>query len=165
MPEDARDAVPGDGRDESTNERADRNWDELMQELRVMQTGTQILTGFLLAVAFQPRFTDLDALQVGLYVSLVVLAGLSTLLALAPVTLHRTVFARRMKPDLVRVAARIVAIDLAVIALLSVGVTGLIVDVALGRVAGAMALIVGAALVVGLWVVLPRRVRHESHGS
>ncbi|MDY0830071.1 DUF6328 family protein [Microbacterium sp. BG28] len=165
MSEDARDAVPGDGRDESANERADRNWDELMQELRVMQTGTQILTGFLLAVAFQPRFTDLDALQVALYISLVVLAGLSTLLALAPVTLHRSVFARRMKPALVRMAARIVAIDLAVIALLSVGVTALIVDVALGRTAGAVALIGGAVLVVALWVVLPRRFRRETHSS
>lgn len=165
MSEDERDAVPGDGRDESANERADRNWDELMQELRVMQTGTQILTGFLLAVAFQPRFTELDALQVALYIALVVLAGLSTLLALAPVTLHRTVFARRMKPALVRVAARIVAIDLAVIALLSVGVTALIVDVAIGRTAGAVALIVGAVLVTGLWVVLPRRFRRETHSS
>lgn len=43
------DDVRVDGRDETRNERADRNWDELMQELRVMQTGTQILTGFLLA--------------------------------------------------------------------------------------------------------------------
>ncbi|MDR6199386.1 hypothetical protein QE374_001295 [Microbacterium sp. SORGH_AS428] len=165
MSEDERDAVPGDGRDESANERADRNWDELVQELRVMQTGTQILTGFLLAVAFQPRFTELDALQVALYIALVVLAGLSTLLALAPVTLHRTVFARRMKPALVRVAARIVAIDLAVIALLSVGVTALIVDVAIGRTAGAVALIVGAVLVVGLWIVLPRRFRRGTHSS
>src|SRR5690606_7271715 len=55
-----------DGRDETSNERADRNWEELMQELRVMQTGTQVLSGFLLAVAFQPRFADLDDLQRGL---------------------------------------------------------------------------------------------------
>ena len=52
-----------DGRDETPNERADRNWNELLQELRVMQTGTQILTGFLLAVAFQPRFTDMDRVR------------------------------------------------------------------------------------------------------
>lgn len=50
-----------DGRDESPSERADRNWYEVLQELRVMQTGTQILTGFLLALAFQPAFADLDA--------------------------------------------------------------------------------------------------------
>ena len=29
----------GDQRDETATERADRNWDELLQELRVTQTG------------------------------------------------------------------------------------------------------------------------------
>ena len=47
-----------DGRDESPNERLDRNWNEMLQELRVTQTGTQILTGFLLAIAFQPISTS-----------------------------------------------------------------------------------------------------------
>ena len=84
-----------DGRDETRNERADRNWDELLQELRVMQTGTQILTGFLLAVAFQPRFEDMDELQRDLYVVLVGLAALATILALAPVGMHRATFGRR----------------------------------------------------------------------
>jgi hypothetical protein len=153
---DADDALPGDGRRESENERADRNWDELMQELRVMQTGTQILTGFLLAVAFQPRFTDLDGFQVALYLVLVVLADFSSLLALAPVALHRMFFARRRKPRLVTVAGRIVAADLVVIGLLSVGVTMLVFDVALGRVAGIAAVVIGSVIVVGLLIALPR---------
>lgn len=145
-----------DGRDETANERADRNWDELMQELRVMQTGTQILTGFLLAVAFQPRFTDMDAAQRVLYVALVGLAALSTILALTPVGMHRTLFGRRRKPDLVRVAARIVKFDLGVIAALSIGVTTLIIDFAVGRAAGVVALVVSLCVVVMLWLVLPR---------
>ena len=74
-----------DGRDETRNERADRNWEELLQELRVMQTGTQILTGFLLAVAFTPRFEDMDEFQRDVYVVLVGLAAVATILALAPV--------------------------------------------------------------------------------
>ena len=60
-----RDTHPTDdlrrtGATRSPAERADRNWSEVLQELRVMQTGTQILTGFLLALAFQPAFADLD---------------------------------------------------------------------------------------------------------
>jgi len=51
------DAAPG--RDETPEERADRNWAEILQELRAVQTGTQILTGFLLAIAFQPVFAEL----------------------------------------------------------------------------------------------------------
>ncbi|MEU4016442.1 DUF6328 family protein [Microbacterium sp. NPDC028030] len=148
-----------DGRDETANERADRNWDELLQELRVMQTGTQILTGFLLAVAFQPRFTDMDALQRDMYVVLVALAAVATILALAPVGMHRALFGHRRKPDLVRIAARIVRIDLVVIGALTVGVTTLIVDFTVGRTAGIIALIAALILVVSLWVALPRLMR------
>ena len=122
-----------DDRDESPAERADRNWDELLQELRVMQTGSQILAGFLLAVAFQPRFTELTPEQVVLYLVLVALAGLSTLLALAPVTVHRRYFGQHRKPNVVAIAARFVIADLVVIGALSVGVTTLVFEVTLGR--------------------------------
>ncbi|WAA67298.1 DUF6328 family protein [Microbacterium oxydans] len=148
-----------DGRDETANERADRNWDELLQELRVMQTGTQILTGFLLAVAFQPRFTDMDELQRDLYVVLVGLAAVATILALAPVGMHRALFGRRRKPDLVRIAARIVRIDLIVIGALTIGVTTLIVDFTVNRTAGIVALVAALVLVLALWIALPRIMR------
>lgn len=158
------DALPGDGRRESANERADRNWEDLMQELRVMQTGSQILTGFLLAVAFQPRFSELDRSQVALYVALVVTAALSSLLALTPVSLHRTLFGRRRKPLVVAVGSRIVAVNLVVIGLLLVGVTTLIVDVALGRVAGIVTAGVGAVVVALLWLAIPRRLAGNRGG-
>ena len=97
----ARRRSRSDGRDETHNERADRNWNELLQELRVTQTGTQILTGFLLTIPFQQRFADLDAYQTDLYLVLVVLAVLATALFVAPVSLHRILFGRRLKPELV----------------------------------------------------------------
>lgn len=147
-----------DGRDETPNERADRNWEELLQELRVMQTGTQILTGFLLAVAFQPRFTDMDPLQRDLYIVLVGLAALATVLALAPVGLHRALFGRRRKPELVRVATRIVTADLVVIAALTVGVTTLIIDFTVSRTAGVVTLVTASVVVIVLWLALPKLV-------
>lgn len=153
------DAIPDakrDGRDETPNERADRNWDELMQELRVMQTGTQVLSGFLLAVAFQPRFTELDDLQRTLYIVLVGLAMLATVLALAPVGMHRSLFGRHLKPDLVRFASRMVRADLVVIGLLSVGVMTLIVDFTVDRTTAIVVLIVAVVIVLALWVFLPR---------
>ncbi len=150
-----------DGRDETPNERADRNWEELLQELRVMQTGTQILTGFLLAVAFQPRFTDMDEFQRDLYVVLVALAALATILALAPVGIHRALFGSRLKPELVRTAARLVKIDLFVIGALTIGVTTLIVDFTVSRTAGIIALVASLVLVLvlGLWMALPGLLR------
>ncbi len=70
-PDPNADVDPDDGRDETENERMDRNWDEIIQELRVTQTGTQILTGFLLTIAFQPRFVELDSFQHAVYLTLV----------------------------------------------------------------------------------------------
>ncbi|MFD5215645.1 DUF6328 family protein [Microbacterium sp. NPDC058345] len=154
-----------DGRDETPSERADRNWDDLMQELRVMQTGTQILTGFLLAVAFQPLFTDLDGMQRTLYVALVLLAAVATVLALAPVGLHRFLFARRMKPELVQMADRLVKVNLLVIGAVTVGVTTFILDIAVSRTA---ALIAGGAILVFvlvLWLTLPLRLMRRARRS
>jgi hypothetical protein len=145
-----------DGRNESPNERSDRNWNDILQELRVALTGTQLIGGFLLAVAFQPRFEELDDYQRTLYLLLVSLAGLATVIGLAPVTLHRTLFRRQAKERVVRTGNRLLIAHLAVVALLVVGVTALIFDLTLGRVPGLIALGVGAVVIVSLWIVLPR---------
>ncbi|WP_336660313.1 DUF6328 family protein [Leucobacter sp. USHLN153] len=157
--------VNGDGRFESENQRADRNWNEILQELRVAQTGTQILGGFLLAVAFQPRFQDLDQFQLTLYLILVGLAGVAAVLGLAPVTLHRTFFGQGRKPAIVRLGGRLLAADLVVLALLAAGVTGLVFDFAVSRTAGLISLITGVVVVVSVWSVLPHWVIRRSTGS
>ena len=144
------------GRNETPNERSDRNWNDILQELRVALTGTQLIGGFLLAVAFQPRFGELDDYQLALYLVLVALAGLATVIGLAPVTLHRTLFRRQAKERVVRTGNRLLIAHLVVVALLVVGVTGLVFDLALDRVAGLVALSVGAVIVLGLWLLLPR---------
>jgi hypothetical protein len=59
-----------DGRDETELERDDRNLVELLQEARVVQTGVQILFGFLLTGAFQPKFEQLSSFQKGLAATL-----------------------------------------------------------------------------------------------
>ena len=150
-----------DGRDETVDERADRNWEELMQELRVMQTGTQILTGFLLAVAFQPMFRELNDLQRLLYIALVLLAATATVLALTPVGMHRLLFAQGRKPELVRVANRIVKANLIVIAALTVGVTVLIIDFTFDHVFAFIAGGIGVIAIIALWVLLPVLVRNR----
>src|ERR671932_2506116 len=152
--QDRRDAIP-DGRDESRNERLDRNWGELLQELRVLETGTQILTGFLLTVAFQQRFSQLNQGQVTLYLVLVSLSALETMLVLAPVSLHRTLFRQGKKDVLVTWTNRVLRISLAIVALTVVGVVVLLFDVAteLGVAIGAGA--VAAVVLGGLWFALP----------
>lgn len=160
-PDPSADAA-GDGRDETETERLDRNWNEILQELRVIQTGTQILTGFLLAIAFQQRFTDLDAFQVDVYLVLVVLSVLATLLGLAPVSLHRELFRRRAKKTLVHTANILLRLTLIAVALVLVGTVLLVFDVVTGRPLALTMATITAVTIVGVWLALPWRVRLRS---
>jgi len=156
--------LPDHGRNETENERLDRNWNEMLQELRVTQTGTQILTGFLLTLAFQPRFADLDDFQVAVYLVLVGLAALSTALGLGPVSLHRALFRRQKKDAVVKVADRLMMAILLCVGLLVTGVVLLIFDFVLGRTTGVVAAVVTAILVVLIWVALPFSHRRRGAG-
>jgi hypothetical protein len=144
-----------DAETETEPERLARNWEEILQELRVTQTGTQIITGFLLTIPFQARFTDLTATQVGIYLALVSTAAVSTVLALAPVSLHRALFRRHAKPQIVQVAHVLVRLALVAIAITLSGTTLLIFDVVLGRTAGIVAGAVTLVLTCIAWLALP----------
>ncbi|HEV6955732.1 MAG TPA: DUF6328 family protein [Promicromonospora sp.] len=150
-----------DDRGESPAQRADRNWNELLQELRVMQTGVQILTGFLLTLPFQSRFADLDSYQHVVYLALVATAVLATALVVAPVSVHRSLFRRQMKRAVVTLADRLTRIALVVLAVVMAGVALLVFDVVVGRTAGVVA---GSAVLVGLalvWMLLPELLRRR----
>ena len=151
-----------DGRDETFVERMDRNWEELLQELRVTQTGAQILTGFLLTLPFQGRFWDLDAYQQDLYLVLVVLAVLATVLIIAPVSLHRLLFRRRLKPQLVDAGHWFARAGLTALALVLTGATMLLFDVVLDRTAGVVAGATCLLLIVLMWVALPHVIAHRA---
>ncbi|GAA4424839.1 DUF6328 family protein [Georgenia halophila] len=143
------------GRHETDDERADRNWVELLQELRVTQTGVQLLTGFLLTLPFQRRFTELDTVQVGIYLTLVLLAALTTMFVIAPVSMHRVLFQRRLKTETVRAGHRVATVGLASLGLVVVGTVLLIFDVVVGRTTSiAVAGGVLAVVAVG-WLVVP----------
>ncbi|GGS17167.1 hypothetical protein Snoj_31710 [Streptomyces nojiriensis] len=96
-----------DGRSESVEERADRQWQELIQEIRVAQTGVQILFGFLLTVAFTPHFQSLPETDKVIYIVTVVLGALATGALIGPVSFHRIVSGRRIKPEAVAWASRL----------------------------------------------------------
>lgn len=153
------------GRHETPNERWDRNWVDIQQELRIVQTGTQILAGFLLTLPFQQRFTTLDAGQEAVYLVLVVLAVLVTVTALSAVATHRLVFRQRQKHDLVRAGNVILFATLIASAVLFAGTVLFVFDVVIGDVGG---IIGGVAVFLGtavLWVSVPlalRRTRHDT---
>jgi hypothetical protein len=154
----------GAERDETATERADRNWNELLQELRVTQTGLQILTGFLLTVPFQQRFGELDPTLRFVFLLALGLAVVSTVLVVAPVASHRILFRRRAKPELVEVADRLTKAGLATLALTIVAVVFLVFGFVAGTTAAVVAGVVALAFFVVQWVVVPSRLLGRMEG-
>ncbi|RKE17487.1 DUF6328 family protein [Streptomyces sp. TLI_171] len=143
----------GRGRHETPNERADRRWNELLQEVRVAQTGAQILFGFLLSVVFTPRFTSLSTFERNLYVVTVVLGALATGALIAPVAYHRLLAGRRLKPELVDATSRVVTLGVVLLALTVGSALLLLLHLALG---GPLSWLIAAVVMAwfGLWWLL-----------
>jgi hypothetical protein len=149
-----------DPRDESGEERADRNLGELLQELRVAGLGVQVLFGFLLAIPFSNKFSRLDTAQRDLYVTTLVLAAVATALLLGPVAYHRLLFRHQQKEWLVRTSN--------LLAILGLVTVGLAISAALALVLSYVApglptiLITLAVFIVfgGLWFAVPLRRRY-----
>lgn len=145
-------------RGESEVQQADRNFVELLQELRVAQTGVQILFAFLLGLAFTPRFAGLATWQHGVYLGTLVCSALAAALLIAPVAYHRMVFRRRMKHRLVESAHRYAVAGLTLLLLSFVGGVDLAASTLIGPWASLLAAIL-AGVFVGFWFLLPLRLR------
>jgi hypothetical protein len=145
----------------------DRNWTELLQELRVAQTGAQILTGFLLTLPFTSEFPTLGEGQKRLYLIVLIGSVVATGLNVAPVAYHRILFRRRKRRWLVSAANVVARVALVMLALDSAGVVLLVFDVVVGRAAAVIAAAAVLAFLVLLWggVPLAERVSDRSEGS
>ena len=148
-------------RHETPAERSDRNWAELLQELRVAQTGVQLLTAFLLSLPFQQRFATITTNQKVVYLVVVLLSVAATGVLIAPVAVHRAVFRRNEKARLVDLAARLATVGLALLATAVTGVVLLIFLVTVGPGAGVVAGVGVGILLVVLWAVVPLAARRR----
>jgi Family of unknown function (DUF6328) len=153
-------------RGESDLQRIDRNFLELLQELRVAQTGVQILFAFMLGLAFTPRFATLATWQHAVYLVTLVSAAASAALLIAPVSYHRTVFRRRLKAQLVDTAHQYAVAGLVLLLLALVGAVDLAASLLLGGWAGLLAALL-CLLFATLWFGVPlrHRGRHKDHRS
>jgi hypothetical protein len=135
------------GRDESPEERADRNLSELLQELRVALPGVQILFAFLLTVPFSQGFTRLDGFQRDLFFAVLLSTAVSTALLIAPTAHHRLLFRLRDKENLVRVSLTAAVL--------------LVADIMFRSPAPAIFTAAVALVFIVAWIVMPviRRIR------
>ena len=120
-------------RDETEAERLDRNWSSLLQELRVTQTGVQLLTGFLLTLPFQQRFTVLDGTMRTVYLITVACSIGSTVLLVAPVGMHRVLFRRHRLDAIVSISHGCAIAGLILLGVALAGVAVVIFDTVMGR--------------------------------
>lgn len=146
-------------RSETSGERLDRNYLELLQELRVAQNGVQILFAFLLTLVFQARFAELTGLQRGVYLATLLSAAGAVICFIAPVSAHRLMFRKRVKDELVHFTARCAIAGLLLLAGSILGALLLIVDMAVGRLAAGLCAGGAALVMLLLWWLLPSRVR------
>ncbi|MFD8704827.1 DUF6328 family protein [Kitasatospora sp. NPDC059648] len=142
--------------------RADRRLVELLQELRVLQTGVQIVFAFLLGVAFTPRFAELSDAQQDIYVATLLLTVIAAAVLATPVALHRGLFHHPGKARIVEVSARVAQWGLLLLATALTGAVLLVLDVVLGAPA-ALAISTALALIfAALWFVLPWALRRAA---
>jgi hypothetical protein len=148
-------------RGESETQRLDRNWSELLQELRVAQTGVQVLTGFLVTIPFQQRFSTLDQGSVDVYLASISAAVVATAALVAPVSIHRILFRQHARASMVAVGHRFALVGLSMLAVAVCGVSDLILSLTVSDTAGVIAACIAGALFAGLWLVLPLGLRHR----
>ncbi|MGC9541489.1 DUF6328 family protein [Streptomyces sp. UG1] len=150
------------GRDETEEERADRMWGELLQEVRVTQMGVQILFGFLLTVVFTAKYDTLTDTDQTIYIVTVVLGAAATGALIGPVSLHRLVSGRRIKPQAVAWASKMTFVGLFLLLGTMSGSLLLILRVATHD--WFVPLLVAAVVVwyVLCWFLLPLWARHRA---
>ena len=152
---------PDDGIPEAT---LNRNWTELIQELRSTQTGVQVLTGFLLTVPFSDRFERLDRVELTAYLLVLSGAVTATAMILSPIAYHRILFRRGQRPWLVETANKVARTGLVLVALTTCGVVFLTFDLAVTRTVGIIASMGALVGYLVLWVWIPMRA-HPQRGT
>ena len=153
----------GSGRDETPEERADRNLSELLQELRVALPGVQILFAFLLTVPFSNGFPRLDDFQRDLYFGVLCSTAIATAFLIAPSANHRLLFRMRDKEHLVQISNRLAIAGLFVLSLSLSGAILLVADIMFHSPAPALFTAAIGLVLATLWFVVPviRRLRLE----
>jgi MFS family permease len=143
------------GREETEDERLDRNLAELLQEVRVAQTGVQVLFAFLLVLPFTNRFAEVTSAEKGVFIATLALAAVSTLFLIAPSAHHRVLFRLQDKRHVVLIANDLALAGTAALALAMTGSMLLITSFLFGTAAGISAGAVTALAFAAVWYAMP----------
>jgi hypothetical protein len=158
-----------DGRNETPLQRCDRNLVELLQEVRVVQTGVQVLFAFLLIAPLSARFASVDHTQRLEYFASLLTAGAAAVLLMAPTAYHRILFRRGDKEHLVAVCNRFTLAGLACVGVAMLGSLLFVSHLLFGSAVAIVTVAMAAAAITGCWGVAPllrlKRVRRNVQPS
>jgi O-antigen/teichoic acid export membrane protein len=140
---------------EPEKKRWDRNFADLLQELRVAQTGVQILFAFLLTIPFSNGFPKATDFQKDTYLVALIAAAFATALIISPVAFHRALFRQGRKPELVRYSHTMATGGLGCMLVSMVASVLLITDYVLNTWAAVVLTVVTGAWFLTFWVILP----------
>ena len=149
-------------RDEDQDERLDRHWAELLQELRLVQTGTQILFAFLLTIAFTQPFRDADRFTELVFAGTLITASIALALFLAPVSFHRIVFRKKLRDHLIVLSGKLTEVGLVFLLAALAGGMVIALDVVFGRTIAMGIVAAVVVLTMVLWYVIPSLVRAKA---
>ncbi|MGP3683726.1 DUF6328 family protein [Streptomyces sp. IBSNAI002] len=142
----------------------DKAYAELLQEVRVAQTGVQILLGFLMTFAFSPRFASLTSMQSTQYVLTLVVAFGAAAFLTAPAPFHRVVFRHGLRSRLLNVSNRLALVGLVLLMLAMSSALLLVVTMVLGPGKSSLIASVTSSGIVWLWFGMPmwHRLRYDA---
>jgi hypothetical protein len=146
---------------ESREDRSAREVVELLQELRVVLPGVQVLFAFLLTVPFAQRFTQLTALQRDVFFATLLCTAAATALLIAPSAHHRLLWRRGAREHRLRAGNFLTILGLLFLVPAMVGVIFVITDLMFGPLAAIAVTVLMAAFFAGLWFILPLRYRQN----
>ena len=159
-PDEQHSARPG----ESSESRRDRELIELLNEMRVALPGVQVLFAFLLAAPFATGWKDVDRLQAGVYLASVLCAALATAFLIAPTTFHRLTFRMGFKEPLIRLGSVCLLLGTLMMACSMSLAVFVVTSVVIDDVWALVASLAVAAVLIGLWYVVPLLLRARDQG-
>jgi Family of unknown function (DUF6328) len=146
---------PLTGRDETEEERLDRNLQEFLGELRVALPGVQVLFAFLLVVPFNQRFADITDFQQTVYFVTLLFTAAASVCLIAPTAQHRVEFRAQHKEQILLMANRLAIVGLGCLAVAMTGAILLITDLLYGSTTTVIVTIPVGLTFALLWYLIP----------
>lgn len=146
--------ISDEGR-ESQGERRARESVELLQELRIMIPGVQILFALLLVVPFSARFDEVTLTQRYVFFGTVAVTAAATAFLMAPSAHHRVLWRRNLREERLRSANRLTLVGLGCLLLPMAGTVFLVSAGVFGSSVAAVACSAMTLFFVCLWFVHP----------